>query len=191
MIKPTAIQRESLKMKEKLTLKDIIFFSIIFLMVIACVAGKLYADHQDKKETERINAERIVGIHIKGEIKESGYYELPYGSRVKDAVEKAGGITENADIDGVNLAEKLTDGEELIIPKVMTEKERAQSAKININMATKAVLTTLPGIGNQTAEKIIKYREEKGRFRKIEELKNIDGITASKFETIKNDISVE
>lgn len=160
-------------------------------MVIACVAGKLYTDHRDKKEAERINAERIVGIHIKGEIKASGYYELPYGSRIKDAVEKAGGITENADIDGVNLAEKLTDGEEIIIPKVMSEKERAQSEKININTASKAVLTSLPGIGNQTAEKIIKYREEEGGFRKAEELKKVDGISASKFNDIKNDICVE
>ena len=165
MIKPIATQKESLKMKEKLSLKDIIFFLIIFLMVIACVAGKLYTDHRDKKETERVNAERIVGIHIKGEIKESGYYELPYGSRVKDAIEKAGGTTENADVDSVNLAQKLTDGEELIIPKVMSEEEKVHTGKININTASESVLATLRGIGNQTAEKIIKYREEKGRFR--------------------------
>ncbi len=185
------IQRESLKMKEKLSLKDIIFFLIIFLMVIGCVAGKLYTDYKDEKEAETINAERIVGIHIKGEIKKAGYYELPYGSRVKDAVEKAGGTLENADIDSINLAEKLSDGQELIIPKIMTKEEKEQSGKININTASKAVLTTLYGIGNQTAEKIIEYREEKGRFRKIEELKNIDGISASKFQNIKNNICVE
>ncbi len=178
-------------MKEKWSLKDIIFFLIIFLMVIGCVAGKLYSDYKDEKEAQRISAQRIVGIHIKGEIKKSGYYELPYGSRVKDAVEKAGGATQNSDIDSINLAEKLTDGQELIIPKVMTKEEKEQTGKININTASKAILTTLYGIGDQTADKIIKYREEKGRFRKIEELRNIDGISASKFEDIKNYICVE
>lgn len=178
-------------MKEKLSLKDIIFFLIIFLMVIACVAGKLYTDHKDKKEAEKLNAQRIVGIHIKGEIENSGYYELPYGSRVKDAIEKAGGSTENADTDSINLAEKLTDGEEVIIPKIMTKEEKQKTGKININTASKAVLATLRGIGNQTAEKILEYREEKGRFRSIEELKNIDGISSAKFEDIKNSIVIE
>lgn len=185
------IQRESLKMKEKLNLKDMIFFLIIFLMVVGCVAGKLYTDYKDEKEAEKLSAERIVGIHIKGEVNNPGYYELPYGSRVKDAVEKAGGTLDGADINGVNLAEKLYDGEELIIPKVLSEREKAIAGKININTASKAVLTTLHGIGSTTAEKIIAYREEKGSFRKIEELKNIEGISSDKFENIKNGISVE
>lgn len=178
-------------MKEKLNLKDIIFFVIIFLMVVGCVAGKLYTDYKDGKEAQSIQAERIVGIHIKGEIKNSGYYELPFGSRVKDAVEKAGGTTENADIDSVNLARKLSDGEELIIPKLMTKEEKEAAGKININTASKSLLTSLHGIGDITAEKIIEYRKEKGRFNKIEELKKVDGVSSDKFEKIKNDIVAE
>lgn len=179
-------------MKEKLTRKDIIFYIIILLLLLGCVLGELCKTAMDDKQAKAA-AEKLIGIHIKGEIKNSGYYELPYGSRIKDAIKKAGGETDKADVDSINLAQKLSDGEEIVIPLKMTDKEKASVnvAKININTATVSQLCTLHGIGVITAEKIISYRESSGGFKKAEELKKVEGLTASKYEEIKDKIFVE
>ena len=180
-------------MKEKLNLKDIIFFAIIFLMAIGCVAGKFYSDSKDEREAKEKNAQRIVGVHIKGEVENPGYYELSYGSRIKDAIEIADGATKEADVDSVNLAQKVADGEEIIIPKKLSSDEisKKNESRININTATVYELCSLHGVGTITAEKIIAYREKTGGFKKIEELKKVDGISASTYNDIKDKIIVE
>ena len=177
---------------KKLNRSNMIFYLILLFMALGCVLGSVYQKVADDKIIKAAE-EKLVGIHIKGEVKNAGYYELSYGSRIKDAIKKAGGATDNADINSVNLAQKISDGEEIVIPLKMTDKAKSSlnTTKLNINTASVSQLCTLHGIGVVTAEKIIAYREKNGGFKKIEELKKIDGLNASKFENIKDKIFVE
>ena len=151
-------------------------------------------------------------VHISGAVKSEGVVELEENSRVADAIELAGGVTENAYMRDVNLAEPLEDGMKVYIPSkdeikeqeeisyntsgssIVNEKskniESRKNSKININEATKEELDTLPGIGESTANKIINYRNEHGKFKTIEEIKEVSGIGDSKYEQIKDLIEV-
>lgn len=178
-------------LNDKLTIKDIIFFVIIILIVIGCVVGKIQTDKAKTLEEQKQMANMVVGIHIKGEVKNEGYYELPYGSRVKDAIKKAGGETALSDISSVNLAQKLTDGEEIIIPAKSTDKKTSSNKNlININTAGVKELCTLEGIGESTANEIIAYRNKHGNFKNIKDLTKITGIGSSKFLKIKENITI-
>ena len=153
-----------------------------------------------KEETEEIN--NIV-IHITGEVNNPGVITLKEGERIIDAIEKAGGPTQEADTSKVNLAYILSDGQKIDIPSIYdneTESYIAEDsgnciienfeAKININTATQNELETLTGIGPSMASKIINYRKEHGKFKKIEEIKNVPGIGEAKYNAIKDNICV-
>lgn len=143
-------------------------------------------------------------IHIIGEVYEEGVYELYEGARIIDAVNSAGGLTLDADTSKINLAYILKDGQKVLIPSlydVIDEfvtnesgdniiEENTQNNIVNINTASKEELKTLPGIGDSTAQKIISYRNENGRFLVIEDIMNVSGIGNSKFESIKDYITV-
>ena len=161
------------------------------------------------------NKEEMLIVHITGEVKNWGVIELPQGSRIIDAVDKAGGFTDSADVEAVNLAYVLSDGIKVYIPSkneeeiadftteeyittdsgdnVITGGEKMEENKnelVNINKATQTELETLPGIGPSTALKIISYRNENGAFSSVEDIKNVSGIGDNKFENIKDLISV-
>lgn len=144
-------------------------------------------------------------VHVCGEVNIPGVYELEKGQRVCDAIERAGGFTEAAAPDYLNLAEPVQDGMKLTVPKqsdipkpewgperVGYESAGAVSASrlINLNTATKEELMTLPGIGEARAGDIIRYREEHGGFEKIEDVMKISGIKKAAFQKIKEDITV-
>lgn len=133
---------------------------------------------------------KIVGIHIKGEVKAPGYYELEYGSRIKDAVIAAGSETQNADFTDVNLALILADGDEIVIPACGEKEKGNNTGLININTADMYKLCKLDGIGEKLAASIISYRSEKGKFKSINDLKKVEGIGNSKFNKIKDKIEV-
>lgn len=125
---------------------------------------------------------------------------LQNGARIVDAIEAAGGETEEADLNKLNLAYILNDGEKIYVPNKndMNSEEILENqqgddkqSSININTATVEELTELPGIGEATANKIIEYRKQNGKFETIEELKNVAGIGNSKFENIKDKIKVK
>jgi comEA protein len=116
-------------------------------------------------------------------------YEFEYGDRINDAIIKAGGKTENADVDRVNLAKHLIDGTEVVIPDIST-RDIEDGEKININTANVKRLQDINGVGEATAEKIINYREESGGFNSIEEIMNIEGIGLKTFESMKDSICV-
>lgn len=131
-------------------------------------------------------------VHVDGSVVNPGVYKLPSGSRVSDVIEKAGGLSEEADKNKVNLAAKLTDGQKVYLfakgEQITSEKGQAisQSAKlININTATAGQLDTLPGIGTVTAGKIISGRP----YSDINELSVNKVVSASVFEKIKDLIS--
>lgn len=146
-------------------------------------------------------------VHVSGCVKEEKIVNLPTGSRVNDAIEAVGGLTKEADLTNVNLAYILEDGEKVYIPKKGEDSSPLitlnsystssstnslnKSTKININKAKEAELETIPGIGPSTALKIINYRNENGKFKSIEDIKNVSGIGDSKYEKIKEYITIK
>ncbi|NLI69813.1 MAG: transporter [Firmicutes bacterium] len=139
--------------------------------------------------------EAMCTIHIIGAVVNPGIYELPIGARVHDVVNKAGGPAADADLEKVNLARPLVDGEQVHIPLAGEEGPESNvsgiaDGKVNINRATLEELTTLTGIGEKRARNIIEYRDAHGPFSKIEEIMNVPNIGAGLFEGIKENITV-
>lgn len=154
-------------------------------------------DEPEKTENETIK------VYVTGEVKNQGVIELEQGSRIVDAIEKAGGQTEEANLKNVNLAYELEDGQKIYIPNKteentneitddgITEIDSKENDTININKADEKELQELNGIGESLASSIIKYREDNGKFKNIEDLKNVPGIGESKFSNIKERIKVK
>ena len=155
---------------------------------------------EEPKEEEKV----MIKVYVTGEVNSPGVVELEEGARIQDAIEAVGGITPEANIQDVNLAYEVSDGEKIYIPNLMdstgevqlesgviTGNNSVSNGKVNINKATAAELTTVPGIGASTAEKIIAYREENGKFKSIEDIQNVTGIGASKYEKLKEYICVK
>lgn len=138
-------------------------------------------------------------VHVSGEVKNPGLYELKFGSRVFDAVEAAGGFTKKADQDSLNLAEKLEDGSKIRVLSLERQEKgdggealagNASDGRIDLNRATLEELMTLPGIGQKRAESILNLRQQKGSFQKTEDLLEVEGIKEGIFNKIKDLIKV-
>ena len=142
-----------------------------------------------KKDKEDI---AYIFVHVCGAVKREGVYELPYGSRVYEAIEAAGGFCEEADVRNVNQAEVLEDEERVYVPVIGEEvqTDSDEGGKININKASKEQLMTLPGVGASRAESIIAYRKEQGSFQSIEDIMQVSGIKEGLFEKIKDLITI-
>ena len=138
----------------------------------------------------------LIWVHICGQVNSPGVYSFSEGSRVFDAVEAAGGFTEYADCDSVNLAMTLEDEGKIYIASKEERNESSDKAqsqsdgKINLNTATLDDLMTLPGRGEKRAESILKLREEKGSFQTVEELLDAEGIKEGIFDQIKDFVKV-
>lgn len=144
-------------------------------------------------------------VHVTGAVINPGVYSLPSGSRVKDAIEKSGGLLSDADTTLINLAMLLEDGEQVWVPyhlddvmgldkPAVLEGEPAQgqqTRKININTASQIELESLSGIGPVIAKAVIQYRLENGPFKDIEEIQEVSGIGPVTFEKIKPIITVK
>ena len=161
------------------------------LAVVSVVMG--FVNPPAIKETEVFNIPKIY-VHIKGAVKSPGIYELDSASRVNDAIVAAGGALDSADLDAVNLARFVEDGEEIFIPQKNTENEPAiyneQPKKVNINTADIYELCKIDGIGDFVADRIVRYRNEHGNFLVEEEIMNVSGISEALFEQIRNKICV-
>ena len=148
-----------------------------------------------------------VYVYICGEVAAPGVYELSEDSRIYEAVDAAGGFTENAARESINLASKVSDGMQITIynkeeaaslPAGGTsagknsgqDQMSGSSSLVNLNTATKEELMTLKGIGEAKAEDIIRYREKSGGFKKIEDIMKISGIKEAGFQKIKDNITV-
>ncbi|ABY93376.1 helix-hairpin-helix domain-containing protein [Thermoanaerobacter brockii subsp. lactiethylicus] len=146
---------------------------------------------ENKKEPSEIK------VYVTGLVKNPGVYLMEEGERVIDAINKAGGPLEEADLTNINLAQKVKDEQMIKVPKkgeeamVSFSDTTAKDKKININTATREELQTLPGIGPVTAERIIEFRESKGPFKKIEDIVNVSRIGPKMFEQIKDKITVD
>ncbi len=225
--------------------KQILLGILIFVIVIGCGVGGFFlfaAPKKEEKEEEPLvlstpkkenKKSSYYKVDIKGEVINPGIYSLKVDSRVIDVINKAGGITENADTTVINLSKKIVDEmviiiyskeqianfertkemEEYLISKCEQKDENSlkndacisndvpsssegensknqQTGKVSLNKATKEELMTLSGIGEAKAEDIIKYREENGGFKTIDEIKNVSGIGDAIFVKIQENITL-
>jgi competence protein ComEA len=149
-------------------------------------------------------------VHVNGAVNNPGVYALPVGGRVQDALAAAGGLLPEADAGAINLAAFLEDGQQIWVPTGLDEPDLGQKGgtvpempdedppestsdpryPININTATQSELESLPGIGSVIAQRIIEYRLEFGPFKKIEEIKAVNGIGDAKFDQVKDYITI-
>ena len=208
-----------MSLKEKRN--KIMTIAIIICMAIVFVIIKIIDIHYQKNDEQNINISKYIEyeeeksevtedkikVYITGEVKNQGVIELDAGSRIADAIEKAGGQTEQANIQNVNLAYELEDGQKIYIPNnseiqadnleiiddspdgIVDQEPKEQT--ININKADIIELQKLPGIGESLAAAIIKYREENGYFKNLEDLKQVPGIGESKYDSLKENIKIK
>ncbi|NFI93465.1 competence protein ComEA [Clostridium botulinum] len=200
--------------------KKIGIIAILVIMLVVCLftyikSGKdklvkndntsifVEEENQNINEDEKIEKlkDKNIVVEIKGEVKKPDVYELNDESIVKDVIEIAGGLTEEADISNINRAQKLKNHELIYIHNKSEVKDNVSyaqntvttsnnSGKININCAQLEELKNLNGIGEAKAKRIIEYRENIGAFNSIEDIKNIDGIGEKSFEKLKDQIDV-
>jgi competence protein ComEA len=145
-----------------------------------------------------------IQVYVSGAVIKPDVYVLPPEAIVRDAINSAGGASSEADLNGINLAAGLRDGDRVHVPKIGEQiaaptagsssgeaSAPAISGPININMATAAELETLPEIGPALAQRIVDYRDAHGAFATIEAIQNVSGIGPATFEAIKDLITVE
>ena len=149
-------------------------------------------------------------VDIKGEVLRPGVYEFSCESRIQEVIKKAGGFTEEADETKINLAQKITDQMQMIVPNVNSKQEggvtegnsekgnssnmilsNAKQGKFNINTATLEELQTIKGIGKKKAEAILQYRKEHGPFRTKEDLLEVKGIGKKALEAIESQVTFQ
>lgn len=169
-----------------------------------------YTENSDKNEPKIVEKIPMI-VHIVGAIKNPGVYQLEEKDRVINAIEIAGGATEDANLDAINLAAFIHDGQKIIVPFIISQDPDKQdknivfapnespysaansfnsSNKININIVNANALQSLPGIGPVLSEKIIACRNQNGSFETIDDIKEVSGIGEKKFEGIKDLICV-
>lgn len=182
----------------------IIFLCMLMLVLNGCnrkEAAVIYDSEEQEVMEETMIAdseyeeEPSIYVYICGQVNCSGVYEMPEGARIADAIEAAGGMTEAAAKEYLNQAAVLIDGQKIYVPTLEEAEQETASpkadGKVNINTADAEELMSLSGVGETKAEAIIRYREEAGGFRSIEEIMNIEGIKEGVFNKIKDKISVE
>ncbi len=153
-------------------------------------------DSSDDSTKDESNTD--IYVHICGAVINPGVYQVPAGTRVYQALELAGGSSDDAYLSGINLADKLADGQKVYIPAegenaegiLSTDSGGVQSVMVNINTASEAELMTLPGIGQSRAKDIINYRVKNGFFESIDDIMKVSGIKEAAFEKIKDLIKV-
>jgi competence protein ComEA len=135
-------------------------------------------------------------VHVTGAVRRPGVYRIPSWARLDLAVKRAGGAKRSADLEGVNLAARVSDGQQVVVPERHSAAAGAATpgdvapadAPISLNTATADQLDELDGIGPATAEKILEWRKEHGGFRSVDDLKQVSGIGPKRFEALKDSV---
>jgi competence protein ComEA len=160
-------------------------------------------ENQENKDEAKPKEEITeITVYVCGSVKNVKNVTLPKESRVEDAIKLAGGVTENAELNEINMAQKLSDEDMVYVPRkgeIIKEEGKnsnvspspSMKGKININKASVQQLDTLPGVGPSIAQKIVEYRSSRGDFKSIEELNNVSGIGDEKYKDIKDLITVD
>ncbi len=176
--------------------KSIIMILLFLFLLTGCSRSTeqiaLESVEEEQTVEEESEVQDSIFVFVCGAVKNAGVYELPAQSRVFEAVQMAGGFSEDAAVSHINQAEVLEDETRLYIPTLneITEEQSGDDGKVNINTAAKEELMTLPGVGAAKAALIIRYREEHGSFQKVEDIMNISGIKEGLFGKIKDYIKV-
>lgn len=171
------------------------------------VNTKTEKNNSSNETDEVILKKSEITVEIKGEVKTPKVYTLEEGAIINDLIEKAGGLTSEANISNINRAKILKNEDLIIVGNINSLEENIKvegsnsgvitsvnsggesSGTININTATSGELMNIDGVGEKTAQKIIDYREENGAFKTIEDIKNVDRIGDKTFENMKDQIS--
>jgi competence protein ComEA len=173
----------------------------VVLLVLLTVAGRVALDHggaASAEETQSVAFEveeappRELVVHVAGAVVRPGLYRLAEGSRIDDAIARAGGAKPRAALDLVNLAAPLADGQQILVPLRGSQAavEAATGAgvpggKVHLNSATLEQLDELPGIGPVTGQQILDYRDANGAFRSVDELDAVPGIGPARLEQLR------
>jgi competence protein ComEA len=170
----------------------------LVVLAVLVVAGRflLRPSHPPVPPPVRLAAPRGGGavsarvyVHVVGAVQRPGLYRLKEGARVADALARAGGVTPKAQVELVNLAAPVADGQQVVVPRRGAAAAAAGSAPggpVHLNTATLEQLDELPGIGPVTAQKILDYREQHGAFGSVEELDSIPGIGPARLSQIRD-----
>ena len=170
---------------------------------VAAVSKDSSSEKEVRKEEKEDPLEQDqITVDVKGAVKSPGIYDLPVGSRVHDAVQKAGGLTEEADSKSLNLAQKVSDEALVYVPTKGEEAASQQAAsgttpstskekKVNLNKASLEELKQVKGLGGKRAQDIIDHREANGKFKSVDELKKVSGIGAKTIEKLKDYVTAD
>lgn len=135
-------------------------------------------------------------VHVLGAVHNPGLFELGSGARVIDAIASAGGFLAEANRGGVNLAREISDGEQIVVPKIgeippaSSPTGVAARGKVNINRASSSELQSLPHVGPAMADRILDWRKDNGHFSSIDDLLNVSGIGQKTFESLKDLVTI-
>ena len=195
---------------------------VLAVIVIILVGRRMMASPTKEKVmvTNAVNTTRVEEattmmpqncyVDIKGEVLRPGVYEFSCESRIQDVIKKAGGFTEEADETKINLAQKISDQMQIIVPNLHSKQEggvtegnfekgnssnstpsNSKQGTVNINTATLEELQTIKGIGKKKAEAILQYRKEHGAFRTKEDLLQVKGIGKKALEAIESQVTFQ
>lgn len=190
-------------------------FILLCVLLLGCVFTSIAAEYFTNEEpvpvisaqTQAKSKEQLITVYVSGAVARPGLYELPAGIRAQEAVEAAGGFTEAANQEKVNLAKKLKDGSQVNVPALKGSKktitgtnasagtasigsQQKQAGLVNINTANITELDSLPGVGEVTAQRIIEYRQQHS-FTRIEDIMQVKGIGEAKFNKMKDRLTVQ
>ncbi|MDO4517732.1 MAG: helix-hairpin-helix domain-containing protein [Bacillota bacterium] len=173
---------------------------VIVVILVIAIGLRLGTNAASVRVEDQPESEVTAYVDISGAVNKPGIYSVAGGTRLYEVIDLAGGLAENADIDLINQAEFIEDGQKILIPFKTVEGDNEQdlaasgmrgdaNGRISINTASKEELKKLNGIGDALADRIIEYRSST-RFRTIEDIKNVKGIGDSVFDKIKDSISL-
>ncbi|MFW6311735.1 MAG: helix-hairpin-helix domain-containing protein [Nanoarchaeota archaeon] len=199
-------------------LKKILATSLVLIFALSSYIYQVYLEKgfelegndsvsfevESESKNKEFHNEKVIIVHLSGAVARAGVYQIAEDKRLIDLVKNAGGLSSDADLNNINLASTLADGQKIIIPHkdksekntefIEMENENShlskQSDLININDADLEKLIKLNGIGQSKAEAIIKYREKNGLFKSKESLTNVTGIGEKTLENIRDEISI-
>lgn len=183
--------------------QKIIFALLFFLIFLGGLVIYQYSRSTEQittletSEEEKVLATKPIIVHVSGAVNKPGVYKLEAGKRVIDAIEMAGGANSEGDLDKLNLAAPLEDGQKISLPFFQENISKQGSGNqgagnlLNLNSADEKALESLPGIGPALAKRIVDYRNQQGPFNRIEDLRKVSGIGEKKFAGLKDLISTD
>lgn len=172
------------------SVKTWLWWFLSIASVVAVLGLSLFA-WMDSRKVPMISFQATpraeLAVDIRGAVSTPGVVYVEPGDRLIDVVNEAGGLGPNADTALINLSERVSDGQLIVLPTIQIgpAEEEQVGGKININTASAEELTQLPGIGDVLAGRIVAYREANGPFQSVDELANVEGISANKVEELR------